>query len=152
MVSEVLRNFVDGKGGLTYQNDIFGRITYPLEEAVFLLCLYNSDEFYEEMRIFAKEFISDEDFLQELFRYQKAVVLRPGKDEFTMNFSYNFSDYFDAILSNTSIEMKKEEAEYKFSTPFSTSDWIEYAKEIIWYGRRNNRMMFSSMPNRIDKI
>lgn len=152
MVSDVLRNFVDGKGGLTYQNDIFGKITYPLEEAVFLLCLYDSEIFYDEMKRFASEYISDKEFLEEIFSYQKAVVLRPEKDSFTMNFNYNFSDYFDAILRNSEIPLKKEKLKYNFYTPFRTSDWIEYAKEIIWYGRRNNRMMFSSMPNRIEKI
>ena len=98
------------------------------------------------------EYISDAQFLDEIFSYQKAVVLRPEKDSFTMSFNYNFRDYFDAILGNSGIELKKETTQYNFSTPFGTSDWVEYAKEIIWFGRRNSRMMFSSMPNRIEKI
>ncbi len=152
MVSDTLQNFVDGKGGLTYQNDIFGKITYPLEEAVFLLCLYDSKRFYDEMKKFASEYIKDEAFLQELFRYQQAVVLRPEKYDFTQEFNFEFSDYFDAILRNSSIDLKEEKVRYRFYTPFKTPDWIEYAKEIIWYGRRNNRMMFSSKPNLIEKI
>ncbi len=151
-VSSVLRNFVDGKGGLTYQNDIFGKITYPLEEAVFLLCLYDSEVFYEEMKEFSSRYITDEKMLDELLRFQKAVVLRPEKDDYTLSFNYNFKDYFNAILRNSYIELEQGDVEYRFSTPFKTSDWVEYAKEIIWYGRRNGRMMFSSPPNRIDKI
>lgn len=152
MVSRTLNRFVNGIGGLTYQNDIFGKITYPLEEAVFLLCLYNTDAFYSEMKLFVSKFIKDKQFVEELFKYQRAVVIEPKKTEFTLSFNYNFKDYFEAVLGNSYIKLKKEKVTYRFYTPFSTSDWEEYAKEIIWYGRRNGRMMFSSSPNKIEKI
>lgn len=152
MVSKTLQDFVDGKGGLTYQNDIFGKITYPLEEAVFLLCLYNSDTFYNEMRRFSKKYIKDEAMLDELLRYQRAVVLRPSDDDYSYAFRYNFRDYFEAILRNSLVRLEEKQVTYKFTTPFKTNDWIEYAKQIIWYGRRNGRMMYSSMPNRIEEL
>lgn len=152
MTSEVLRNFVDGKGGLVCQNDIFGKITYPLEEMVFLCCLYDSEKFYEEMRVFVKRFIKDEKLLDELFRYQMSVVLRPCHNDYAVPFKYKFKDYFDAILCNSYIPLEEKAVIYNFSTPFFTNDWVEYAKEIIWYGRRNGRMMFSSQPNKIEEI
>lgn len=152
MVSRVLRNFVDGKGGLVCQKDVFGKITYPLEEMVFLCCLYDSEKFYEEMRIFIKRFIKDEKMLDELLRYQMSVVLRPMHDDYAVSFGYKFKDYFDAILCNSYIPLEKEDVTYRFFTPFKTCDWVEYAKEIIWFGRRNGRMMFSSQPNKIEEI
>ncbi len=151
-VTSILRNFVDGKGGLTYQNDVFGKITYPLEEAVFLIFQYNSKLFYEEMERFVRRYIKDEKLLYQLFKYQRAVVLRPGMNEFTKCFDYDFSEYFDSILRNSYTPLKKKRVKYKFSTVFATDSWEEYAREIIWYGRRNSRMMFSSAPNRIEKI
>ena len=150
--SSVLHNFVSGKGGLTYQNDIFGKITYPLEEAVFLLFLYNSDIFYEEMKTFIRRYIDDEEFINQLIKYQRAVVLRPGSNNFTAEFEYDFKEYFGAILRNSHIPLKSTAVKYKFSTVFETEDWAEYAREIIWYGRRNSRMMYSSAPNTIEKI
>lgn len=152
MASTVLNRFVSGKGGLTYQNDIFGKITYPLEEAVFLLLLYESEKFYEEMKKFAQRYIADDKLLDELLRYQKAVVLKPGENNLEYEFDYNFRDYFDAVLRNEKITLEKTKVKYRFFTPFETADWIEYAKEIIWFGRRNGRMMYSNMPNKIDCI
>ncbi|MBQ4338093.1 MAG: radical SAM protein [Clostridia bacterium] len=151
-VSSVLRNFVDGKGGLTYQNDIFGKITYPLEEAVFLLCLYHSDEFYGEMTAFLKRYVTDKKMLSQLMAYQKAVVLRPCVNNYEAEYEYDFAEYFGSILRNACTPLKKGSVKYRFSTVFETNDWVEYAREIIWYGRRNSRMMYSSAPNRIDKI
>ena len=148
-VSRTLHNFVDGKSGLTYQNDIFGKITYPLEEAVFLLCLYDSEKFYADMRIFMARYIKDDAMLNALFAYQQAVVLRPMKNDFTLQCEYNFKDYFDAVLRNSFVPLQKKEICYRFRTPFETDNWVDYAKEMVWYGRRNNRMMYSSAPNTI---
>ncbi len=152
MVSSTLNNFINGNGGLTYQNDTFGKITYPLEEAVFLMFLYESENFYEEMKTFASRYITDDKLLCELMRYQKAVVLKPNDTDIILDFDYNFKDYFDAVLRNEKIALSQEKIKYKFSTPFHTSDWVEYAKEIIWFGRRNGRMMYSNMPNKIESI
>ncbi len=149
--SVILNGFVDGTGGLTWQNDIFGKITYPIEEAVFLQALYNDDVFYSEMKEFLSEYIKDEDMLYDLMKYQRSVVLRPEKNKFKVNFKHNFKDYFNAILSNTYIPLEEKDVEYEFSTPFETKSWPEYAKEIIWYGRRNGRMMYSNFPNVISE-
>ncbi len=151
-VSEILTRFTQGKGGLTYQNDIFGKITYPLEEAVFLLCLHDADVFYNEVNEFLARYISDENILNQIILYQRAVVLNPDKEKFTQSFEYDFAPYYNAVLRNSYIPLEKRRVEYEFFTPFKTDGWIEYAKEIIWYGRRNNRMMFSSAPNTIREI
>ena len=149
--SVVLNNFVNGKGGLTFRDDTFGKITYPIEEFVFLSCLHDSDKFYGEIRRFVERYIDDKNLLDELFRYQLSVMLRPGKYAFDEKFSYNFKDYFDAILCNSYIPLEKKEITYNFTTPFTTDTWPEYAREIIWYGRRNGRMLYSSAPNKITK-
>ncbi len=149
-VSGILRGFVNGECGLTVTDYRFGKITYPLEEAVFLKCLYDSEIFYDEMKAFLERFFSDSELLDDMIKYQKAVVLHPQKAQFSESFNYKFRDYYDAILRNSHIELEKSKVIYRFSTPFFTESWEEYAKEIIWYGRRNNRMMFSSKPNTID--
>ncbi len=151
-VSKILNGFVAGTGGLTYQNDIFGKITYPIEEAVFLLAIYNDEAFYEEMSEFLSKYIEDKELLDEMMRYQRSVVLRPGRGNFEKEFLFKFRDYFDAILSNTYSPLEKADVKYRFSTPFATDNWPDYAKEIIWYGRRNGRMMYSNLPNKIEEI
>ncbi|MGN1168680.1 MAG: B12-binding domain-containing radical SAM protein [Acutalibacteraceae bacterium] len=151
-VHGILTGFVEGRCGLTYQDDVFGSITYPLEEAVFLVCLYNRDIFYGEIREFAEEYIKDSAFLDELLEYQKAVVLRPCENDFVKSFSYNFSDYFNKIWANSYIPLENTAVKYKFSTPYATDDCVSYAKEIIWYGRRNGRMLYSNYPNSVNRL
>lgn len=152
MVTRVLNNFTNGCGGLTYQTDIFGKITYPLEEAVFLLCLYDFDVFFNEISAFAKRYVEDEELLNQIIGYQKAVIIRPFINNAELRFGYDFKSYFDAVLRNAYEPLNKAEISYRFSTPFHTEDWVDYAREIVWYGRRNGRMLYSSAPNRIDEI
>ena len=152
MVKKVLKGFVNGESVLTYQQDVFGSITYPLEEAVFLISNLDNEIFYDEIKKFAKKYIDSSDFLDELMDYQKSVVIRPNENGFTKTFSYDFKSYFDLIWANSYDSLKKENVCYKFKTPFPTNDWEEYAKIIIWYGRRNGRMLFSNQPNTIQKI
>lgn len=149
VIQEQLNYFVQGKGKLTYQNDLFGRITFPFEEAVFLLCLHNENAFFQELYPFLNSFIRDEYLLNDLIEYQKSVVLKPLTAEFEKTFSYDYKSYFDSIMLKMKASLKKKNITFKFYSPYTTSTWEEYAREIIWYGRRNGRMMFSSKPNTI---
>lgn len=151
MVFQTLNDFVSGRGGLTYQNDLFGTITYPLEEAVFLLCNYYSDLFYEEAKQFASGYFEDTVFMDELFRYQKAVILKPNQTAFCLSFSYDFKRFFDRAMIHSPEPLKREQSTYIFDSPFATASWVDYAREIIWYGRRNGRMMYSNKPNTISR-
>lgn len=149
MADETLRSFVDGKGGLTVQNDLFGAITYPLEEAVFLLCLYHERAFYGEMTAFLRRYIEDDALLCALTAYQAAAILQPDRTTFSAAFDYDFRAYFDAVLVNDYRPLEQRAVRYTFSTPFQTTGWEDYATQIIWYGRRNCRMMYSCAPNTI---
>ncbi len=152
LVSDVLNGFVNDKCTLTVTDSHFGSITYPLEEAVFLKCLYDSDEFYADVSDFIQMYLKDEYLVSEIMRYQRSVVLTPGKNDFSVSFDFDFCSYFNAILRNEHIPLEKKRITYRFHTPFAIDNWVEYAKEIVWYGRRNNRMMFYSRPNTIESV
>lgn len=152
IVTNILRGFTEDKCGLTYQNDIFGKITYPVEEAVFLLILYEKEKFYKDILSFLRRYIKDEKILEELIVYQIKNIICPGDNEHEADFSFDFYNYFESILQNSYIPLQKRDVRYRFSTSFKTFSWEEYAKEIIWYGRRNSRMMFSSKPNVVEEL
>ncbi|MBR0414282.1 MAG: radical SAM protein [Clostridia bacterium] len=151
-VRQVLENFVTGKGALTIIDTHFGDITWPLEEAVFLKCLYQKETFFAEIAPFMRQYIKDEALYADLAAYQNCVVLHPDNNGAAAAFRYRFKDYFETILSNAYQPLQAEAIRYRFSTPFATKDWEEYGRLIVWYGRRNSRMLYSSAPNRIEEI
>lgn len=149
-VEKILQGFVDGKGGLIYYNEVFGKITFPVEEAAFLMLLYESDSFYDEIIPIINGITAGRAIPQELKEYQKSVLLMPGKNNFRKIFKHNYTEYFNEILRNDYTPLTDEINCCTFHTPFEVNSWEEYAKEIVWYGRRNGRMMFSNKPNTIE--
>ena len=148
----MLETFVDGKGALTIIDTHFGDITWPLEEAVFLKCLYQKESFFAEIAPFMRQYIKDEALFTDLAAYQDQVVLHLDNNGVTAAFRHRFKDYFEKILSNAYQPLQAEAIRYRFSTPFATKDWEEYGRLIVWYGRRNSRMLYSSAPNTIEEI
>lgn len=151
LTRNTLSDFVKGKGGLTYQNPVFGKITYPLEEAIFLLCAYHFDEFYGEIRTFFSSLYSGELF-DELLEYQKSVIVMPGVNEKECDFGYDFCHYFSEALSGNHVELKQADVRYRYSCQVKTTDWDDYSRYVIWYGRRNGRTLFSNKPNIIEDV
>lgn len=148
VVKNTLSDFVNGKGGLTYQNSIFGKITYPLEEAIFLLCAYNIDVFYTEIARFIESYCN-ETITSELIRYQKSIIVLPNINEKTDNFNYDFYPYFSDALSGEPSELKKLDCKYSYTAHIKTYNWEDYSRFVIWYGRRNGRTLFTNKPNRV---
>ena len=148
LVEKTFSDFVDGKGGLTYQNPVFGKITYPLEEAIFLLCAYNIDTFYEEISPFFKRLCQTEPS-DELIRYQKSIIVLPDTDEKYEEFNYNFYEYFTEAISGNPVSLCNKTSLYQYKSHIKTTDWDNYSRYIIWYGRRNGRTLFTNKPNSI---
>jgi putative methyltransferase len=148
----VLNDFVYHGGPLTVTDGRFGDITWPLEEAVFLACIYDDRRFYDEVGLFLRRYPVDPDTLEDLLRYQRHVVLRPDNNGGTVRVKHAWRAYFDAILKNDYIPLQKRDITYRFASPFTTENWPDYAKQIVWYGRRNGRMLYSSAPNTITEV
>ena len=151
-IHTILNDFVYRSGTLTVVDDRFGGITWPLEEAVFLLCLYEYEQFYAELRQFLKRYISDEELLDDILLYQKSVILRPGHNHEKISVRFSWRTYFNLIFENQYSPLQKRRTEYRFDSPFDTNTWPEYARRIVWYGRRNARTMYSSYPNNIVEL
>lgn len=152
MSYDVLNNFASGRGGLICVDERFGGITYPVEEEFFLSLNYDREIFYDEAMAALKAVFEDVVIPEDLLRYQKAVVMLPGKSSFTEHFSVNYRDYFNEIMKNGYISPAKGDYTYDFYTPFNINDWESYSREIVWFGRRNGRVLFSSFPNEIKLI
>ena len=53
-------------------------------------------------------------------------------------------------MTDTSLEHKKHKVELNAGN--YTDSWDEYSREIVWYGRRNRRMILTSDSRNISNI
>lgn len=139
------REIIKGSGSLTYFDTSFGEVTWPLEEATFLKIIKNHTDFYEEISQLLKNYIADKVLYDELMFYQEAVIKKPFSKGGILEFRYDFYDYFNSIYANNYRELKKVDTKLNFNLCDVPWDFKEYAKKIVWYGRRGGQIIVSDI-------
>ena len=138
-ISKCIESTAHSEVDLSYINREFGDITWPYEEAMLLDYIYKLDDFYKEAEEFIKGYDIEEDVMNELMSYQKNTIVVPSSNDVTEKYSYDWKTYFYNILANKDAKLEKKETELHFFAEDVPADWENYAKKIIWYGRRNKK-------------
>lgn len=138
-----IKEHLDGvslaKNPIGFYDDRFGKISYEPDEHMFLSCVYESEAVYEEINSFLKTLLSEEE-AQILTSYQKAILNLPGKDDFTLSLPWALPEFFDSVEKGENATLNKKQTAVSFSSPAKTESWEQYARECVWYGRRNEGM------------
>ncbi len=145
-----LRRVPDG-GELTAYSPEFGDVLWPFEEYVFLRLITAFDEFYAETEPYLKRYIPDTSLFEELLAYQKNVIKRPSGGGFDFKTEYNFREYFAAALSGGHIQLKKE-TELLHIPVCESGDLTEYARNVVWYGRKNSGCLHTPQKQKDGEI
>lgn len=134
-----LRDVADAKDSIGIYDSRFGNISYEPDENLFLCCVYDSDALYSEIELFLSE-ITDKNTAKILASYQKALLNLPQKENFSKVFPLNLPAYFSAFEKGEETAIEKKETLCVFTSPYKAASWAEYARECVWYGRRNEGM------------
>ncbi len=117
----------------------FGKISYEPDENMFMSSVFDCDALYSQLLNFLKT-VTVSETAEMLINYQKAIINLPNKDNFTATFPCNLPEYFKALEKGGSMPLDNEPTDISFISPLKTSDWEQYARECVWYGRRNEGM------------
>ena len=138
-ISKCIESTAESEVDLSYINREFGDITWPYEEAMLLDYIYKIDDFYKEAKEFLDGFNIEEDKKEELMSYQKNLIVTPFSNDVTGDYEYDWKSYFYNVLANKETELKMVKTKLRFFADDVPADWENYAKKIIWYGRRNKK-------------
>lgn len=139
-------------GDWNYENPVFGEITWTFEEGAYLELLNSFETAWAELTPFLLEHIPDDNVFQDLLLYQKSVLRRCGINREEIICDYDFQSYFAKILNGESAELQQKRCKYSFCADKDFSSPAEFAKEIVWYGRRRGDTQFSNRKNGKTKI
>ena len=117
----------------------FGKISYEPDENMFLSAVYDSNALYSQLLEYICT-LTDRDTAEMLISYQKAILNLPQKEDFSEEFPVDLPAFFSAFEKGESIEPAKKNTLISFYSPHKASSWEEYARECVWYGRRNEGM------------
>lgn len=133
---------------LTFVDDRFGDVVWPLEEYAFLNFVFDIDTFYNEASVFVKKYFDYEMFTQ-LLTFQKMMLKQQKVKIPEARFDYNFFEYFSAVYKNGYIPLEKEKAVYSVkSVQYDTFE--DYARFSVWYGRKEFGSFNLSLTERVD--
>lgn len=127
--------FLQGKGNLCFSDERLGNIYWDFQEALFILSAMDKEDFYREIKCYIQKYFADKALMDELLTFQKEAVAVPFDTEKTLSLSYDWQEYFENIFDAECKNPQKKENRIKFLYTRCDS-WADYAKEIVWYGRR----------------
>lgn len=121
-----------------YQKDLFGSTGWYIEEGLFLECVYHSEDFWNDITPFLASFGIEDDIFSQLLTYQKEIIRMPGKNVLNLQLEYDFYNYFKDFYSGKISPLKKKKNILHIVMEKEITAWDEYAREIIWYGKRRS--------------
>jgi len=130
----------------------FGAIYWEPEEAAFLSISNDKHRFYEEMFELVKEFLLkrgcavNEDELKEVVKYQEARFpdYKPLEASREYHFQFNVPEYFDKYFRAERVKLSNIPQTMKLlNAKDYNGDKKTFAREILLYGRKNNRTLYS---------
>lgn len=145
---EKIKEYSLGQRSWSFFDDRFGKISWPIEEGTFLELVTKNEELYECIKPCLEKYI-EADVLDELLRYQQFIVKKPTDSREQVSFRYDFYDYFESFYVGEYKPLKKLDCTYSKQTD-GYADLKSYAKEVVWFGRRNDRMISSDIDKKLN--
>lgn len=140
-VCKSIDNFLAEKGDLFFCDSRFGDIYWSFEEALFLCLVFNFEEFYKEIDEFLSTLdYTSNDVIADLYNYQKNIIALPNQDDRVLFLGYDWIEYFDNTFDPYFLNPEKRHIEIK-QKGNDIDSWEEYARRIVWYGKREDRMI-----------
>ncbi len=133
----------------TFKEEPFGNVGFYFEEGAFLKAATEIDTVFAELRPFLEGFGIENDVFDALFDYQRAIIRLPEKNELSVLIKYDFYNYFNTVLDGGYNALQKADCRLEIECEKAISSWEEYAREIIWYGKRRSATL---MTNKREKV
>lgn len=134
-------------GDWNFTDSSFGEGAWAFEEGAYLTFLKNSDKVRTEMKDFLSSYFENTKLYEQLLGFQEAMLRSCNKSDKEYSFDYDFLDYFNSLQNGHRAELKVCPTKYVFKAEKDYSDWKDFAKEIVWFGRRRGDTLYSDRKN-----
>lgn len=133
----------NGRHSWVYADMRFGNLTWGFEELAFLEIVANISVFYREIKNFLKTYCLNGLLEKDLLNYQKNLMKLPFKAKKLIRSEYDFYNYFNRIYTGDYKPLEKSNNCLKIHVDKAIPTWEEYAREIVWLGRRDDAALYS---------
>ena len=121
-----------------YANKIYGDITWIPKNVAHLDTIYRIDDFYEEIKPLIMSFGIDEEKYEELIIYERTALKYPGKNNYSVDFKYNWHEYFTTILEDGYVPLIEKNNRVSVCNEILADNWKDYAIQSTWFGKNGS--------------
>jgi hypothetical protein len=132
---------LDGKGYNGCVIPWLGNVIWPFNETLFIEAVHCLEGFCDDMLPFLLKFGIDPELFDELMAYQKAMIKRPDRLRFTLRLKYDWHKYFTDIFRDEYHPLEERANTLHAEYEKMPSEWPDFVREMIWYGRRDRKML-----------
>lgn len=118
----------------------YAPIYWDEEEASFLRISESRDEFYGQFLEATKQYIGEDESIDEVVNYQRLRIPSFGDEERTECFTWNIPEYFDKLLTSNPIKLEKKGQTMTIKAR-KFQDRAQFAKETLMWGRKSGTFM-----------
>lgn len=150
MIRRQLEDLIANHAAAVFFDSRFGNVAWGLEEYAFLCTVYEKEAFYKKADAFLSRYLPDAAFRQEMLRYQSFIVKTADPCETVFDGEYDWRSYYLSHFLNESDALVRRPVKYVLAQVAAQSDWPTYAREIVWYGRRGGKNIYSEEIREMD--
>lgn len=112
-----------------------GDVVWDDHEYIVLNFLSEKEQFFADMLPYLKSFDIPEDIFTDLLEYQKNILRVPCEESAEINLGYDIHCYLQSVYVNEHMPLKKLNHTLKLTDTDVMSNWRDFGKFVIWYGR-----------------
>ncbi len=142
-ITALTKGVIESRNAWVVENEKFGSLTWGFEELAFLELVSNASVFFDEINSFINRYNLDESLKNSLLQYQKSIVKLPAEIKDAIVLDYDFYPYFNRIYNGEYSPLKKINNSMCIQGDKATDSWEEYARDIVWLGRRDDAALYT---------
>lgn len=132
----------------SYTNKMFGNVSWPYEEGLYLNLVYRSKDFYNDIQRFLTGYQIEKEVFDDLLLYQMSAIKLPGVRSLNVRLEHDLPGYFSKAFYNAYENLNKKKVELYAEDDAIPCEWKDYAKEYIWFGRKEQKNIFTELWNK----
>ncbi len=118
-----------------YANEIYGDVTWIPKKMPHLDTIYRIERFYEELKPLLAGYSLDEGIADELIKYEMTALKYPSRNNFSVEFDYNWHEYFSALNEGDSVALVARKNRVTVQNEYVADNWKDYAVQSTWFGK-----------------
>lgn len=150
-IQKMSEKIISENGAVVIFDELFGDVAWPFEEYAFLKLVMNKECFYENIKKFLTRYEADEELLCDLISYQSFVVKSVNNTNIYRTFVFDWNKYFNSLFTyGEKTPLEKVKTSYRITDDNPVYSWDDYAKKILWFGRRGGRNIYTTEIHKED--